>query len=322
MSDQQEFFSTDQDPSPAFDPGLLSLARRLGLGTGLRMGTSSWAFPGWVGLVYDRSYSPQILSRRGLTAYAQHPLFSTVSLDRTYYGPMSVGDLQSYAAQVPPGFEFQPKAWKTLTSPVDQGQRNDAFLDPQLANQAVLRPLYEGLGASLGPIVWQFSALALGRVGGISGFLAQLDTFLGGLSFGLSHAVEVRNPQLCGPQLRDLLARHGAHYVLNLMPNMPTLDEQFKRLSLQDHEQIIVRWLLAPGWEYQKAKAQFAPFDTLRCPDPQTRARLVAMIQWARREKKLVRLTVNNKAEGCAPASIEQLALALSQDRSDDAGAL
>lgn len=40
----------------------------------LRFGTSSWNFPGWAGLVWDREYPEATLSRFGLPAYASHPL--------------------------------------------------------------------------------------------------------------------------------------------------------------------------------------------------------------------------------------------------------
>ena len=40
---------------------------------GLFLGTSSWSFPGWAGLVYDREAAQSMLARQGLAAYAQHP---------------------------------------------------------------------------------------------------------------------------------------------------------------------------------------------------------------------------------------------------------
>ena len=54
----------------------------------VRFGTSSWAFPGWRGIVYSRSQSQGELSREGLREYAQHPLLRTVGIDRSYYAPI------------------------------------------------------------------------------------------------------------------------------------------------------------------------------------------------------------------------------------------
>ena len=44
----------------------------------IRLGTSSWSFPGWEGIVFDRKASTAVLARRGLGAYARHPLLRAV----------------------------------------------------------------------------------------------------------------------------------------------------------------------------------------------------------------------------------------------------
>lgn len=62
------------------EPAVLELAASLP--PTLRLGTSSWHYPGWTGLVWKRDYPAEILSRHGLPAYAQHPLLKTVCLDR------------------------------------------------------------------------------------------------------------------------------------------------------------------------------------------------------------------------------------------------
>ena len=59
------------------------------LPTDIRLGTSSWFFPGWRGLVYDGVHPQVALSKQGLAAYAQIPLLRTVSLDRTFYAPIT-----------------------------------------------------------------------------------------------------------------------------------------------------------------------------------------------------------------------------------------
>src|SRR4051812_15993059 len=66
----------------------------------LHMGTSSWHFPGWSGLVWDGTYESSVLSKRGLAAYAQHPLLRSVSIDRSFYRPLSASQFADYAMQV------------------------------------------------------------------------------------------------------------------------------------------------------------------------------------------------------------------------------
>jgi hypothetical protein len=64
------------------------------------MGTSSWGFGGWGGIVWDRAYPDDRLSREGLGAYAAHPLLRTVGVDRTHYRPMSVEELAALVGAV------------------------------------------------------------------------------------------------------------------------------------------------------------------------------------------------------------------------------
>ncbi len=46
----------------------------------LRLGTSSWTFPGWAGLVYRQRYANQrAFLRDSLGEYARHPLMRTVA---------------------------------------------------------------------------------------------------------------------------------------------------------------------------------------------------------------------------------------------------
>ena len=65
---------------PAGDD-LVELGRRLP--SNLYLGTSSWNFPGWKGLVYGARSPDKHLSAEGLPAYSRHPLFGSVGLDRT-----------------------------------------------------------------------------------------------------------------------------------------------------------------------------------------------------------------------------------------------
>src|SRR5262245_29752728 len=64
---------------------------------GVFFGTSTWSFPGWAGIVYSRRASTAELARDGLAEYARHPLLTTVGIDRSYYGPIPVRDLERYA---------------------------------------------------------------------------------------------------------------------------------------------------------------------------------------------------------------------------------
>ena len=106
------------DPAPV-DPAVARIAAALP--PRIHLGTSSWSFPGWTGLVYapqgGRLPTEHAIARRGLAAYAAHPLLRTVSLDRTFYAPLSADEFARYAAQVPEHFRFVVKAPAAITDP-------------------------------------------------------------------------------------------------------------------------------------------------------------------------------------------------------------
>ena len=96
------------------------------LPTTVNFGTSSWSFPGWAGVVYSEERSETALAREGLREYATHPLFSTVGVDRSYYGPVPEDDLRRYGEQLPPQFPCCFKAPAVVTSTIVPNGRRGA----------------------------------------------------------------------------------------------------------------------------------------------------------------------------------------------------
>ena len=191
------------------------VARRLP--TQVRLGTSSWSFPGWHGIVYDKRASENVLAREGLAAYAQHPLLRAVGLDRSYYRPPTREQFRAYAEVVPDDFRFVVKADRLLTSPTDPetaGVRvaNERFLHHGYAVQDVIAPMVEGLGGKAGVLVFQFPPVAPAVVGGRGAFLERLQRFLEALPRVALYAVELRTPSfLTEPYARMLGATGTAH---------------------------------------------------------------------------------------------------------------
>src|SRR4051812_43306927 len=99
-------------PAPV-RPEHAALAPRLP--AGVRLGTSTWSFPGWAGLVYASQETTTTLAREGLPAYGKHPLLRTAGVDRTHYGALTAAEFADYAAQVPDAFRFVVKSHERLT---------------------------------------------------------------------------------------------------------------------------------------------------------------------------------------------------------------
>lgn len=295
----------------------------------LRMGVSTWSYPGWEGLVWDGSYAESVLSKKGLTALSQHPLMRTVCIDRTFWRPLTTEQYAQYAAQVPDDFRFMVKCPNAVTDAqirTEDGkgqQRNPVFLDPTLAIDQFVRPCLEGLGQKLGVLVFQISPLPWDMFNALSTFFAQLDTLLGTVRQALTHtanvivAVEVRDENLQKHlDFVPTLQRHGATMCLGLHGKMPVIDEQLKVLRKFWPSPLVCRWNLNHSfgpYGYAAAQEKHQPFHEIRTPDLHTRAKLASTIHGITGAGQAAFVTISNDAEGCAPRSIELLAQELRQ---------
>jgi len=305
-------------------PPLAELATALS--AKVRLGTASWNYPGWTGLVWARDYPEASLSRHGLAAYARHPLFRTVSLDRSFYRPLTAAQFAEYAAQVPADFRFMVKAPSLVADAVvrdgaGRGHRpNEHFLDAACALREFVEPAMQGLGSKLGVLVFQISPLPVSRLARIPELIDRLHTLLRTLPDFHSTAseavvaVEVRNPEWLTAAFTQALRDAGATYCMALHAKMPRIDEQLRILRALWPAPLVCRWNLNPvhgAFGYEDARQAYAPYDRLIDPDLETRAVLARVIAGTVSAGQPAYVSVSNKAEGCSPLSVIALAEAV-----------
>ncbi len=292
-------------------PEVQTLAMQLPLD--LRLGTSSWSFPGWEGLVYDGSYRETTLARDGLVAYAKHPLMRTVSIDRTFYAPIPVVEYARYASQVPEGFKFVIKAPMAVTSSYLRSEAgvftdNPTFLDVDYATDAFVNPCVAGLGTTCGPLVFQCPPQGARTASNPDPFINRLYRFLKALPTGVLYAVEVRDTELLTARFFKCLNATGVRYCVASHARMPTPAEQIALCCALEAGPLVVRWSLHTGFKYQTAKDKYFPFNRLVDEDIEGRESLAREAVRTLEKGFPVYVVVNNKAEGCAPRSIEKIA--------------
>jgi uncharacterized protein YecE (DUF72 family) len=294
---------------------LSRLARRLP--ENLKLGTSSWSFSGWNGIVYGGNYKTSLIARHGLAAYARHPLLTGVGLDRTFYAPVGVEELAEYAAAVPDSFRFVCKAYTALTTDPNSSRasRSDiepAFLDARLATSKVIKPLAEAFGPKLGAVLFQFSPLGPAFLRKPESFVDALGDFLTALPRGISYAIELRDPEILGSRYDAMLSQTGATHCANVHPRMPPVDQQ---VGAGAHTPSLLRWMLHPTQEYESAGRKYNPFDRLVDPDLANRERIVKLILQALKTRGDVHVVAANNAEGSAPLTIIEIARAVANER-------
>jgi len=296
-----------------------ALAARLP--AGVRLGTASWSFPGWIGSVYGEGAKAKHLAGDGLTAYARHPLLRSVEIDRTYYDPLSPAAFRAYAEQVPEDFRFLVKAHEECTVrrfPVHarygkkRGETNTRYLDAAYATDVVVAAATEGLGSKLGALLFQFPPQEAGEPGA---FADELHAFLSRLPGGIPYAVEIRNAALLTPAYAAALEDCGAVHCHNGWTAMPPVLAQARQIPPAARRPLVVRWLLPQGLAYEDAVRHYAPFDRIVTEDPASRVALATLVAKASMHGVPGLVIVDNKAEGCAPESIVRLAGAIASAR-------
>lgn len=326
--DQLDLFGGSDPAAPEIEPAIDDEERELAarVPSFIRFGTSSWSFPGWRGLVWKGEPTEAELAKGGLAAYAQHPLFRTVGLDRTHYRPLRDEDLASYRAQLElartrapnlPPFRVVSKVWDEITTAVfpahprsgaRAGTANPHFLDANAFLSEVLPP-YARVGAT-GPFVFEITPMPPRTIDADT-FADKVDAFLTRLPSGHRWAFELRNADLFTPRYLDVLAAHGASHVFNFWTAMPSLRHQLQRASCDRRlaRTIILRLMLPPFTKYETRKADFRPFDRIREIQSDMRDDVVQILRaCADHGSSEAFVLVNNKAEGSSPLTIKELA--------------
>lgn len=312
-------------PVPTFDRTLAQQSLPKLATQGIRLGTSSWKYPGWLGQLYspDRyTYRGQVAQSRFdrlcLAEYAE--TFATVCVDAAYYRFPEPRFLASLAEAVPDNFHFTFKVTDEITLKRftrlprfgdRAGQPNANFLNAELFASHFLSPL-EAYRPKVGVLIFEFSRFYPSDFARGRDFVAALDSFLSQLPTGWRYGVEIRNASFLQPEYFATLARHGVSHVFNSWEAMPPLPEQLALpQAFTSPEHAVARLLLRPGRSYEEAVDRFQPYDRLQDPYPEGRAAISQLLgRVAKRDAgvpKVVYVYVNNRFEGNALQTIAAL---------------
>lgn len=283
------------------------------------LGTSSWKYPGWLGMLYDEQrylyrgkFAESRFERGCLEEYAQ--VFRTVCVDAGYYKFPSPEYIAGLCSQVPDGFRFAFKVCDEITARTfprlerhgdKAGQRNPHFLDAELFRSAFLASC-EKHRDKMGLFIFEFSHFHPRDFERGREFVEMLDAFLGELPKGWQYGVEVRNPSLLQPEYFAVLQQHGVAHVMNNWTRMPTVAEQWRMPGVLGADDFTAaRFLLKPGRTFEQAVQLFSPYNATKEPNPEARQAAADIIE-SRRQAAQIRKTlpsfvfVNNRLEGNA----------------------
>lgn len=287
---------------------------------GVFIGTSSWKYQGWCGMLYDPAryeyrgkFAQSRFNRDCLREYAE--VFKTVCVDAAYYTFPSQQYLEGMVNQTPDDFMFGLKVTDAITIKKfpkldrfgDQaGKPNENFLNADLFVKAFLKPC-ESVRHAIGLLMFEFSRFWTTDYEHGRDFVADLDKFLGALPKGWPYGIEMRNRNWLRPDYFDCLARHQVTHVFNSWEAMPAVSEQMALPGSRTNPDLVAaRFLLKPGRQYEEAVKTFEPYDSVKEEIPEARAagRTLIAEGKAAGPKRRTFVFVNNRLEGNALGTI------------------
>ena len=279
----------------------------------LRIGTCSWKFPSWRGLVYS---APKGINY--LAEYASH--YNTVEIDQWFwslFGKDSVrlpnpADVEEYRHSVPHDFRFSVKVPNsiTLTHFYKKAKTDPLVPNPHFLSASLFQTFLSLLGPLqdvLGPLMFQFEYLNRQKMQSQSHFQELFETFIQQLPTSCRYAVEIRNPNYLNESYFQFLNRNRLSPVFlqgYWMPPITDLYEEWRSFVLQ--QKVVAIRLHGPdrqGIEKKTGKQ----WNQIVAPKDEELAAVADMVEELLGQGVNVYLNVNNHYEGSAPLTINRI---------------
>lgn len=277
---------------------------------GIYLGTNSWKYRGWEGMIYQGGYSSEAQFQRvSLKEYSN--CFPTVGVDFTYFAWPTVDMLAFLAESTPENFKLCVKAtkratWKNFPNiPVYgkwAGKANPEFLNIEHFQELFLKPL-KVIENRLGVLIFDFPELAEEDFPALEKFFKEINH---------PCAVEFRQKELVNERFYSFLESIRVSPILCLSEQMPGLDEQLKVFSPISKLPIVIKANVV-GRSEDEASRLFQPFKELKEPQLELRGRLAKVLSQSLSEKRKAFVLVSNRFEGSAPHSIGELMINLTK---------
>lgn len=309
-----------------------------GVRPGVRFGTASDRYAGWIGQVYPARYATKTEGRtrtlggetfqeekvpvESVRDYFEH--FEMLEIDFTFYRPLlekngepssNYRALERYAELAPPEARFLVKApqmyfARTLRRGGDFVDNPD-FLDADGCRTRFLEPLGEVLGTRAVGVIYQQEYQRKAGSPSSEENAEALAAFFDALAGeGPQAHVELRSGHLLTPGYFDFLESAGLGFVFSHWTWLPMIRRQWQmageRFTAANGE-AVCRLLTPRDTKYADAYAQAHPFDApapALSETPQARDMVddaAALIFQAEAQNATLNLALNNRAWGNAP---------------------
>ena len=285
--------------------------KNMDTGKHLQIGTCSWKYDSWKGLVYSENKPMNYLQE-----YSRR--YSTVEVDQWFWS-LFKGDVvvlpkpevvKEYAASVPPEFVFSIKVPNSITLTHHYTKRKNSPLTPNpyfLSTELMERFIetIEPLGDHIGPLIFQFEYLNKSKISGLSHFIEMFEIFKQGLPAGYRYCIEIRNPNFLKDEYFDFLSDLGLGHVFLQGYFMPSIFEVYEKFKEKLHDLVVIR-LHGPDRKDIEERTKNS-WNEIVDPKDEDLMNLKSMVRDLQERQHQIFINVNNHFEGCAPKTIEKV---------------
>lgn len=275
----------------------------------VRIGTCSWNYESWTGLVYSR---PHASAAACLPEYAAR--YRTAEIDSWFYRIPPAREVEDYLAAVDDDFEFTCKAPQDLSLTFTRGkdprgtaaQPNPAFLSPEL--YAAFLERIAPLRPRIGMVMLEFEYLNRRKMPSRDEFMRRLAEFARAVPRDPPLGIECRNGPWLDAAWFDFLAAEELCMVFSEKLYLPPVTDLYARHAPALGDRPVVLRLLG-GDRAEIEEASGGRWDRILDPKPQLPG-IAAMIRDLSGRGNRLYVNVNNHFEGSAPLTIARLGAA------------
>lgn len=277
----------------------------------LRIGTCSWKYDSWKGIIY-----PDKKQINYLKEYSTH--FNTVEIDQWFwslFGEKKINlpqyhDVEAYSLSVPDDFKFSVKIPNSLTLThfynklkSEPLKKNPHFLSDELTKEFLntLAPIKEKLGT----LMFQFEYLNKKKMKSQQDFQFQLGHYAENLDQNYLWGVEIRNPNYLNDSFFSFLREYELVPVFLEGYYMPPVTELIEKYFDYLKSTVVIR---LHGIDRKEIEVESGgKWNKIIEPKDDDINRLVKMLVKILNRDIDIYLNVNNHYEGSAPLTIRKI---------------
>jgi len=277
----------------------------------IRIGTCSWKYDSWQGLVYSEQ-----AKKNYLFEYAQK--FDTVEIDQWFWSLFSVDKIslpaakvvEEYAQSVPDDFKFTIKVPNSVTlthfyrkNKALPLESNPYFLSSDLFAKFIdsLQEMHNKIGV----LMFQFEYLNKQKMSSQNEFLDKINEFFEKCDPVFNYAVETRNPYYLSKKYFDFLNDHKIGHVFLQGYYMPDIIEVYQKYWSLIQTTSVIR-LHGPNRKEIEEKSRGEWSKIYENKDEEI-SRITQIIEEIQSRNLDIYANINNHYEGSAPLTIEKI---------------